>query len=109
VDEEEILLTCPCCSASLRIDETGDLEEVERHLDEDERVGIRGLTVVEANPGWELRAYNNNQQQGGKYQPPAHMVPGKAGCIINEAPAPVEPDPVIEAANKADLRERNLI
>jgi hypothetical protein len=102
VDEDEILLTCPCCSSQLRIDDVGELEVVERHYEEGEHAGIRGVTTVEANPGWKQYNYNYNQQQSGKYKAPEHMILGKAG-------AAVEPDPEIEAVNNADLRKRNLI
>ena len=98
---EDIELTCPCCSALLGVDDTGDLFLLEEPpLEPGMSRGIGGLTVVDADPRWREQNYSFNQQ--GKE--PEHMI--EFGFPSQTAPAPL--DPLVEAAAENDLKQKGL-
>ena len=59
--EDDIEFTCPNCAAALGLDSVGDLELLSYPpAKPGERRGIGGLQTVEADPGWQERAYHFN-------------------------------------------------
>jgi hypothetical protein len=98
---EDIELTCPCCSALLGVDDTGDLFLLEEPpLEPGVSRGIGGLTVVDADPRWREQNYGFNQQ--GKE--PEHLI--EFGFPNISAPAPL--DPLVEAAADKDLKQKGI-
>ena len=98
---EDIELTCPCCSALLGVDDTGDLFLLEEPpLEPGVSRGIGGLTVVDADPRWRQQNYQFNQQG----QAPDHM-------IEFSFPSPSKPadlDPLVEDAAEKDLKQKGF-
>jgi hypothetical protein len=124
-DNDDIILTCPCCSATLRVDDAGELEVV-AELAANERKAATGLVVEEATPNWQLQNYFfNSQREKVKYRPEQL---GTLPCIAEaieevarnesltyEEPvsAPVSEEELTDAANllaanNTDLKSRNL-
>lgn len=98
---EDIELTCPCCSALLGVDETGDLVLLEEPaLEPGVSRGIGGLTVVDADPRWRQQNYRFNQQG----HEPEHMI--DFGFPSFAAPSPL--DPLVEAAADKDLKQKGI-
>ena len=98
---EDLELTCPCCSALLGVDDTGDLFLLEEPpLEPGMSRGIGGLTVVDADPRWREKNYRFNQQG----QDHEHLI--EFGF-----PSPTKPadlDPLVEAAAEKDLIQKGL-
>lgn len=98
---DDIELTCPCCSAVLGVDDSGDLFLLEEPpLEPGVSRGIGGLTVVDADPRWRQQNYSFNQQA----QPPEHMT--EFGF-----PSPTKPadlDPLVEDAAEKDLKQKGF-
>jgi hypothetical protein len=121
-EDEDIILTCPCCLSTLKVDDAGELELVAQ-LSEAERRGVRGIVVEEATPNWQLQNYHfNSQREKVKYRPEQL---GTLPCIpeaIEEVArnesltydaAPVSEQELTDAAavltaNTNDLKSRNL-
>jgi hypothetical protein len=133
-DNDDIILTCPCCSATLRVDDAGELEVV-AELAANERKAATGLVVEEATPGWQLQNYFfNSQREKVKYRPEQlgtlpciaeaiEEVARKSGECTSHSPesltyeepvsAPVSEEELTDAANllaanNTDLKSRNL-
>lgn len=112
-EDEDIILTCPCCLSTLKVDDAGELELVAQ-LSEAERRGVRGIVVEEATPNWQLQNYHfNSQREKVKYRPEQL---GTLPCIpeaIEQDAAPVSEQELTDAAavltaNTNDLKSRNL-
>ena len=98
---EDIELTCPCCSALLGVDDTGDLFLLEEPaLEPGISRGIGGLTVVDADPRWREQNYGFNQQA----QPPENMI--EFGFPSSTKPADL--DPLVEEAAEKDLKQKGF-
>jgi len=109
--EDDIEFTCPNCAAKLGLDEVGDLELVNLPpARPGERRGIGGLQTVEADPGWQERAYHFNN--GEKIQNHQMEQLGQAGAPKpkrrrKKQPA-AEMTPEIQEAIDKDLSAKNI-
>jgi len=102
--EDEIRVPCPHCNSILTVDDAGDLvmaddQPVEREGD----IGLGGLRVVDADPGWKERSYYSNSGARKAEKGPGARI---FGFEHNLGPTP--PDPELEAAAAKDLREKNI-
>lgn len=98
---EDIELTCPCCSALLGVDDSGDLFLLEEPpLEPGVSRGIGGLTVVDADPRWRERNYLFNQEA----KDTEHMT--EFGFPSSTKSAAL--DPLVEAAADKDLKQKGI-
>lgn len=104
MDNEEFTLVCPCCNASLTVDESGDLELIQRpELAENQKFGLGGVRVeyFGATPR-DVQLFN---QQDKKKRESLLDVP-----VLGNNPKALqfEADKAIETANTNDLKRRNI-
>ena len=85
--EDEIRVPCPCCKYILTVDDAGDLVKADDQPEEREgEVGLGGLRVVDADPGWKERNYH--QQCARKAEKGPVLV---SGFEHNLGPTPLTP------------------
>ncbi len=108
--EDNIEFTCPNCSASLGLDEVGDLElKAYPQSKPGQRTGLGGLQTIEADPGWQERAYHfNNVEKLAKHQ---MQEPSNAGADPKKKRtkrAAVRMTPELQIALDKDLSAKNI-
>ena len=101
--EEQIEFTCPCCSSTLGLDDSGDLYAVADAREG--KAGLRGIrTFTEGgtNNEWQQKLYRAMEPK--RYQPPIERIAGIAGKNIQ----PIIPDDKLMAASAEDWKSKNI-
>ena len=106
--EEDVTLQCPCCSSTLGIDDAGELFAIEDKLPGKKGIrGIRTRTAGEGGDDWQNELYRQSEPK--QYQPPIHMVAGKAGAPEdNDSACTAKPNQELIDAHQKDLKKRNI-
>ena len=100
LDSEPLELTCPCCSSTLGVDESGDLYPL---VDNREgKAGVNGIrTHTVGGDDWQSRLYQATEPK--QYRPPLTMTePGLAGH------QPTHADPELLNASRKDWRDKHI-
>ena len=109
MDSEELIFNCPCCSATLGLDDVGDLYAIT-----DTREGNKGIGSIRVHEAsgndWKQRQYIEREPK--KYQPPISMIAGVAGkqpeARVTDKSATIEADPELLQASDKDWNEKNI-
>ena len=103
--EEELTITCPCCSAEIYFDETGEPFSDGPELAElatNEFRGLGGLVSIDARPQWRQEGYAYNQQIVPTFDAPVIEEEEVHEQVLPDA------DPELEEASHKDLSKRNI-
>ena len=109
VMEDDLSITCPCCSAEIYFDQTGEPYADQPELAElapNEFRGLAGLVSVDATAQWRKQDYQFNQQ-GLVLDAPTSTAHAEEEEQINEIELPTS-DPELEKAIQTDLSKRNI-